>query len=56
MKYKEFKGSIEFSEEDDVFFGKILNIKDLVLYEGVNVAELEKEFKNAVNDYINTKL
>lgn len=54
LKYKDYIGSIEHSSEDRCFFGKILNIKDLVSYEGNTIEELEKSFKYMVNDYIET--
>lgn len=50
--YKGFIGSVHFSAEDDVFFGKIEGINDLVTFEADNVDDLKKEFKNAVEDYV----
>ena len=52
LEYKEFIGSVRFSAEDEVFHGKIEGIDDLVSYEGTTVAELKKNFRNAVDDYI----
>jgi predicted HicB family RNase H-like nuclease len=52
MLYKGCTGSIEYSEEDKVFYGKILNIKDLVLFEGYCLEELEQAFQEMVDDYI----
>ena len=42
MNYKGFIGSVAFSEEDNVFFGKIEGIDGLVNFEGDNVSELKK--------------
>lgn len=53
VKYKGYVGSIEFSEEDGVFFGKVLGIKSLISYEGENAKELLNDFHNAVEDYLN---
>lgn len=33
MKYKGYVGSVEFSEEKAVLFGKIMNIRSLISYE-----------------------
>ncbi|HPW66579.1 MAG TPA: type II toxin-antitoxin system HicB family antitoxin [Salinivirgaceae bacterium] len=52
IKYKGFIGSVEFSHEDKVFYGKIEGINSLVNYEGTSVAELNSAFEEAVNDYI----
>ena len=45
-------GSVEFSQEDGVLHGKLLNTPDLISYEGETVSELIKDFKEAVEDYI----
>lgn len=52
IKYKEFIGSVHFSAEDEVFFGKIEGINDLVTFEGNTVNKLKSAFKEAVHDYI----
>lgn len=51
MKYNGYVGSVEFSEEEAVFFGKIMNICSLISYEGKNVMELEERFRGAVDEY-----
>lgn len=52
LEYKKFIGTVNFSEEDDVFFGKIEGINALITFEGRTVAELKKAFREAVTDYI----
>ena len=51
MEYKGYLGSVEFSEEEAVFFGKIMNICSLISYEGKNVMELSEQFREAVDEY-----
>lgn len=50
--FKEFLGSVHFSAEDDCFFGKIEGVDDLVSFEGRDVEELKRAFREAVEDYI----
>lgn len=52
LKYKGFIGSVNFSEEDGVFFGKIEGINGMVNFEGQSVQELTEAFHEAVNDYL----
>lgn len=52
LEYKGFQGSVEYSEEDNCLFGKILFTEDLVLYEGNSVDELRKNFQESVDEYI----
>lgn len=55
MIHKGYKGSVEYSKEDKCYFGKVLDIPDLVSYEGKNLIELSKDFREAVEDYIELK-
>ncbi len=52
LAYKDFLGSVHFNAEDELFFGKIEGIDDLVSFEGKSVKELKKAFEDSVNDYI----
>lgn len=52
LKYKDFIGSVAFSEADGVFFGKIEGIDGLVNFEGESVEELTNAFHQAVEDYL----
>lgn len=52
LKYKDFIGSVAFSEADGVFFGKIEGIDGLVNVEGESVEELTQAFHEAVDDYL----
>jgi predicted HicB family RNase H-like nuclease len=52
LTYNGYTGSVEFSEEDNVFFGKLEGINALVNYEGESVSELKNAFKEAVTDYL----
>lgn len=54
LEYKGYIGQVEFSAEDKIFHGKIEFINDLVTFEATSVEELEKEFKFAVDDYLET--
>lgn len=46
-------GSIEFSAEDSLFYGKVLGIRALISYEGENATDLVSDFRNTVDDYLN---
>jgi predicted HicB family RNase H-like nuclease len=55
LKYKNHLGTITYSAEDNVFYGKISGIDDLVTFEGTSESGLKKAFREAVNDYIETR-
>lgn len=52
LTYKDYIGSVHFNAEDEVFFGKIEGIEDLVTFEGKSVQELKTSFEESVADYI----
>lgn len=54
LEYKGYVGSAEYSAEDRLFYGEIKFINDLVAYEATNVNDLEKEFKESVDHYLET--
>jgi predicted HicB family RNase H-like nuclease len=54
MTYKGYIGTVRYSEEDEVFHGKIEAINDLIMFEGTSVKELKKVFHEAVDDYLET--
>ena len=52
MEYKGYVGSVEFSEEDGLFYGKVMGIRALISYEGTTAHELIDDFHGAVEDYL----
>lgn len=52
IRYKGYVGSVEFSEEDGIFYGKVLGVQSLISYEGENTKELLDDFHGAVDDYL----
>lgn len=52
LRYKEFLGTVHYSTDDDIFYGKIEGINDLVTFEGSTVKELKTAFHEAVEDYL----
>ena len=52
MEYKGYTGSVEYSDEDGIFFGKVQFIRTLISYEGSNAEALRKDFHDGVDDYL----
>jgi predicted HicB family RNase H-like nuclease len=52
MIYKDYIGSVHYSTEDEVFYGELEGINDLISYEGSSVSELKAAFEEAVEDYL----
>lgn len=52
LNYKGYTGSIEYSPEDSMLYGKVIGIKGLIAYEGGTGKLLEEDFKLAVENYL----
>ncbi|PAY25110.1 hypothetical protein [Ligilactobacillus salivarius] len=52
LRYKDYLGTVEYSLNDKVFFGEVLGIKSLLSYQGNTIEELEEDFKETVEDYL----
>lgn len=52
LEYKGYIGSVAYSAADEVFFGKIEAINDLVTFQADDAKQIKQEFKDAVDDYL----
>ena len=52
LRYKNYIGTVNFSEEDEVFFGKVTGITDSISFEGDTVESLIRDFHDAVDEYL----
>jgi predicted HicB family RNase H-like nuclease len=52
MQYKDYIGSVHYSDEDQIFYGKVEYIRSLISFEGENVVNLRANFEEAIDDYL----
>ena len=52
MSYKGYTGHVEFDDEAGIFHGEVLDLRDVITFQGTSVDELEQAFKNSVDDYL----
>ena len=52
MTYKGYSARVEFDGADRLFVGHIAGLRDIVGFHGRSVAELERAFHEAVDDYL----
>lgn len=50
--YKGFTGTIEFDQDDRVFHGRVVGIRDIVTYEADNADDLVQAFQDSVDDFL----
>ena len=54
FEYKDYLGSAEIDVENEVLFGKLLFIRDVITYSAKDAAGLKVAFEEAVDDYLRT--
>jgi predicted HicB family RNase H-like nuclease len=52
LKYRGYDGSVLYSAEDRLLHGRILGIRDMVSFDGTGVKSIEKNFRGAVDEYL----
>ena len=52
MKYKDYEAAVKFDEDAEVFFGEVVNTRDVITFQGDSVEELKRAFADSVEDYL----
>jgi len=52
LRYQDYLAQVEYDAESDSFHGRVLNVRDVITFEGRSVAELKREFAASVEDYL----
>jgi predicted HicB family RNase H-like nuclease len=52
MEYKGYLGTVEYDTHAKVFHGDIINTRDVITFQGTTVNEIERAFRDSINDYI----
>jgi len=52
MNYKGYKGAGKLEEDTGVFYGEVLNTRDVLTFQGTSAEEFKKAFRDSVDDYL----
>jgi len=52
LKYKGYTGRAEFDDEAGIFHGEVLDLRDVITFQGKNVKEIERAFRDSIDDYL----
>lgn len=52
MTYKGYIGHAEFDDKAGIFHGEVVNIRDVITFQGKSVDELERVFHESIEDYL----
>lgn len=52
MTYKSYEAIVEVDEDADIFHGEVINLRDVITFQGRSVDELKRGFAESVDDYL----
>ncbi len=52
MEYKKYLAHIEYDAEADIFHGEVINIRDVITFQGKSTEELRRALEDSVEDYL----
>ena len=52
LKYKGYTGHVEFDDEAGLFHGEVIDLRDVITFQGASVREIERAFKDSIDDYL----
>ena len=52
MQYRNYDASVEYDPEADLFHGEILDLRDVITFQGRSVDELKQALADSVEDYL----
>jgi predicted HicB family RNase H-like nuclease len=52
MEYKGYIGKVELDDEAGILHGEVINIRDVITFEGTCVEEIDKAFRESIDDYL----
>jgi predicted HicB family RNase H-like nuclease len=52
MEYKGYFAKVEFDDDANIFHGEVINLRDVITFEGETVNELKEAFQDSVDDYL----
>jgi predicted HicB family RNase H-like nuclease len=52
MEYKGYLACVAFDDEANIFHGEVINIRDVITFQGKSVDELRQAFEDSVEDYL----
>jgi predicted HicB family RNase H-like nuclease len=51
LKYKGYSGHVEYDDEAGTLHGDVLDLKDVITFQGTSVEEVEQAFRDSIDDY-----
>ena len=52
MEYKGYIGKVKIDDGAGILCGEVINVRDVITFEGASVDEIQKAFRESIDDYL----
>ena len=52
LEYKGYQGRFDYDPEADIFDGQVMNLADIITFQGRSIDELKQALEDSVEDYL----
>ena len=52
MSYKGYEAFVQYDEDAEIFHGEVMNLRDVITFQGSSVKELKQALAESVDDYL----
>lgn len=52
LEYQGYTGVVEYDDEAGIFHGEVINLRDVITFQGTCVDELRESLKDSIEDYL----
>ncbi len=52
MQYKGYVGKFDYDPKAEIFHGEVINLRDVVTFQGLSISELKEALAESVEDYL----
>lgn len=52
MQYRDYVGKVELDEDAGILHGQVINMRDVITFQGQTVDEIRRAMKDSVEDYL----
>jgi predicted HicB family RNase H-like nuclease len=52
LEYKGYLGKVEFDDDANIFHGEVINLRDVITFQGESLQEIRWAFQDSVDEYL----
>ncbi|MFQ3598210.1 MAG: type II toxin-antitoxin system HicB family antitoxin [Chloroherpetonaceae bacterium] len=52
LNYKGYTGRVEYDGDAKIFHGEVIDLRDVITFQGKSVNEIERAFRESIDDYL----